>query len=81
MSPNSSTQRVWLAAMRRFVRHLASEGLITDGREDTLPKRVDWKRSSLPRFFAQEEKEALGLLDEPRPGPPAKLATRTWNAC
>lgn len=57
--PNASTQRVWLAAMRRFVRHLASEGLIPTGWEDALPKRVNWKRASLPRFLSQEEKEAL----------------------
>jgi putative PIN family toxin of toxin-antitoxin system len=57
--PNVSTQRVWLAAMRRFVRHLASEGLIPNGWEDALPKRVNWKRASLPRFLAQEEKQAL----------------------
>src|SRR5262249_51603785 len=49
----------WLMTMRRFVRYLASEGHIPDGWEDALPKRVNWKRASLPRFLSQEEKQML----------------------
>lgn len=57
--PNHWTQRAWLMTMRRFVRYLASEGHIPDGWEDALPKRVNWKRASLPRFLSQEEKQML----------------------
>ena len=45
--------------MRRFVRYLASEGYIPGGWEDALPKRVNRKQASLPRFLSQEEKQAL----------------------
>ncbi|MFY9529169.1 MAG: tyrosine-type recombinase/integrase [Candidatus Acidiferrales bacterium] len=57
--PNHWTQRVWLMVVRRFVRYLSSEGHIPDGWEDALPKRVNRKRASLPRFLSQEEKQAL----------------------
>jgi site-specific recombinase XerD len=57
--PNHWTQRVWLMAVRRFVRYLASEGHIPTGWEDALPKRVNRKQASLPRFLSQEEKQAL----------------------
>jgi len=56
---NHWTQRVWLTAVRRFVRYLSSEGHIPDGWEDALPKRVNRKRASLPRFLSQEEKQAM----------------------
>lgn len=57
--PNHWTQRVWLMAVRRFVRYLASEGHIPEGWEDALPKRVNRKQASLPRFLSHEEKQAL----------------------
>lgn len=57
--PNHWTQRVWLMAVRRFVRYLASEGHIPAGWEDALPKRVNRKQASLPRFLSQEERQAL----------------------
>jgi site-specific recombinase XerD len=57
--PNHWTQRVWLMAMRRLVRYLSSEGHIPSGWEDALPKRVNWKRASLPRALSLEQKQAL----------------------
>jgi site-specific recombinase XerD len=57
--PNHWTQRVWLMAVRRFVRYLASGGHIPEGWEDALPKRVNRKQASLPRFLSHEEKQAL----------------------
>lgn len=56
---NHWTQRVWLMAVRRLVRYLSSEGYIPSGWEDALPKRVNRKRASLPRFLSQEDKQAL----------------------
>lgn len=57
--PNHWTQRVWLMAVRKFVRYLSSEGHTPDGWEDALPKRVNWKRASLPRILSSEQKQAL----------------------
>ena len=57
--PNHWTQKVWLMAVRRFVRYLSSEGHIPEGWEDALPKRINWKRASLPRVLPPEQKQAL----------------------
>ena len=53
--PNASTQRVWLAAMRRFVRHLASEGLIPNGWQDVGSARSHTQPTRARRVAALED--------------------------
>jgi integrase len=57
--PNHWTQKAWLMVLRRLVRYLESEGYIPNGWEDALPKRINWKRASLPRYLSPEQVRAL----------------------
>lgn len=57
--PNHWTQRAWLMAVRKLLRYLGSEGRIPIGWEDALPKRVNRKQASLPRYLSVDERQAL----------------------
>jgi integrase len=57
--PNHWTQKVWLMIIRCFVRYLASGGHIPIGWDAALPKLVNRKHASLPRFLSQEQTGAL----------------------
>jgi integrase/recombinase XerD len=57
--PNHWTQKAWLIVLRRLVRYLESEGHIPNGWEDALPKRINWRRASLPRYLSPEQMRAL----------------------
>jgi integrase len=57
--PNHFTQRAWLTIVRGLVRYLEAEGYIPHGWLEALPKRVNWKQASLPRYLSVEQIQAL----------------------
>jgi integrase len=57
--PSYATQQTWLMIIRKLLRHLESNGLISKGWEGALPKRARKKHSTLPRYLSPEQTRAL----------------------
>ncbi|MCU1327516.1 MAG: integrase [Bryobacterales bacterium] len=56
---NQWTQKVWLVAVRAFIRYFEGEGRIPRGWGDALPRRIYWKQASLPRYLSTQQVTAL----------------------